>query len=64
LQVDVGEPNLPNGEKFKDFEPERNVFESLVTEPVPEGQSDHQWNHKGVKDTNVFAGDYQFPQGR
>jgi len=29
---------------------------------VPEGESDHDWHHKDVKDTNVFGGDYKFPE--
>mmetsp|Transcript_22599 Transcript_22599/g.54220 ORF Transcript_22599/g.54220 Transcript_22599/m.54220 type:complete len:211 (-) Transcript_22599:75-707(-) len=63
-EMDIGGANLPSGKKFKAFSPEKNVFQSLAPVDVPEGVSDHDWHHAAVKDQNVFAGNYKFPQGR
>ena len=34
-EMDIGGANLPSGKKFKDFKPDKNVFQSLVKVSIP-----------------------------
>lgn len=51
------------GEPFKEFKPEKNVYDQLVDKDVKDGESDHEW-HEHKPEKNVIGDGYEFPKGR
>jgi len=51
------------GKPFKEYKPDKNVYDKLVEKDVKDGQSDHEW-HEHKPEKNVFDNGYEFPKGR